>query len=224
MCEDRERLIGYVYDECDSAERRTIEAHLGDCVDCRDEVRALRATRQDLLAWEVPQPGLLWRPMPQPRSSWQQLPVWAMAAAAAVILVVGAAGGAVTQALLPAPGGAPSQVATVAPTTRTQDEHATIAALEQRVRDLETSNATMGELVRVLSNRPAASSQATPVNVNAADLAQQIRQLAERQDELSRTVMTMGMETVDLKNRQVGLQKRNEMLVSYTLGQNAGGR
>ena len=28
MCDDRERLIGYVYEECDPAERREIEAHV----------------------------------------------------------------------------------------------------------------------------------------------------------------------------------------------------
>ena len=64
MCEDRERLIGYVFDECDPVERRTIDAHLAECLGCRDEVRALRGTRQDLLAWDVPEPGPLWRPSP----------------------------------------------------------------------------------------------------------------------------------------------------------------
>ena len=37
MCDDRERLIGYLYDECDAVERRTIDAHLQECADCRAE-------------------------------------------------------------------------------------------------------------------------------------------------------------------------------------------
>ena len=54
MCENRERLIGYVYDECDPAERAEIEAHLESCHTCRREIRGLKGVRQDLLAWDVP--------------------------------------------------------------------------------------------------------------------------------------------------------------------------
>ena len=54
MCDERERLIGYVYDECEAAERRAVESHLEECVDCRQEIAALRSVRQDLLAWAVP--------------------------------------------------------------------------------------------------------------------------------------------------------------------------
>jgi hypothetical protein len=158
--------------------------------------------------------------VPKP-SAWQAIPAWAMAAAAAVILAVGGAGGAVMHALLPAAGAAPSapaRAAVQAPVS--QDASVTIAALEQRVRELEKSNATMGELVRALSSRPSPAPEATQVNVNAADLTNQIRALTERQDELSRTMLSMRMETVGLKNRQVGLQQ----LVSLSLDQNAGGR
>ena len=49
MCDDRERLIGYVYDECDAGERRTIEAHLESCEACREEIAGLRGVRTDLL-------------------------------------------------------------------------------------------------------------------------------------------------------------------------------
>ncbi|MCC7010414.1 MAG: zf-HC2 domain-containing protein [Acidobacteria bacterium] len=223
MCEDRERLIGYVYDECEPAERRTIDAHLGDCVDCRQEVRALRATRQDLLAWEVPEPGPLWRPFAAQRPAWSSIPAWAMAAAAGLVLAVGAAGGAMTHALRTA--AAPAAVASNDPAAAAPALQSTVMRLEQRVRDLERSNETMGELVRVLSSRPAAGArEAEPGQSNVADLAHQLRALTERQDELSRTVTMMGMETMDLKSRQVGLQRRNEMLVSLSLGQSAATR
>ena len=66
MCEERERLIGFVYDECDAAERRTIEEHLETCPTCRREIAGLRGVRQDLLAWSVPEHESVWRPVVPP--------------------------------------------------------------------------------------------------------------------------------------------------------------
>jgi hypothetical protein len=116
MCDQRERLIDYVYDECSPQVRQEVEAHVAECVDCRDEVRGLRDTRQDLLAWDVPEHGSVWRafaPPPQ-RPSWRDIPAWAMAAAASLMFLAGAAGGAVTR-LWMLPAAAASPVAAVAP-------------------------------------------------------------------------------------------------------------
>jgi len=229
MCEDRERLIGYVYDECDPTERLTIEAHLAECVECRSDVRGLKRTRQDLLAWDVPEPEPIWRPLAPARSPWSAIPAWAMAAAATVVLAVGAAGGAVTQRLLPvriaaSPVPVPVAQAAHAAPVEAQSQLATIATLEARVRELEQSNATMGELVRTLSARQVVAPEAGRTNVStsvsASELAQQIRAISERQDELSRTMLTMSMETVGIKNRQAGLQQ----LVSLSLDPNVRGR
>lgn len=111
MCDERERLIGYVYDDCDPAERRAIEEHLEDCGTCRAEISGLRSVRQDLLAWDVPPHDVIWRPLPaaQVLPWYRQVPAWAMAAAAGVMFLVGAAGGVVTHALVPH-----TQAATVA--------------------------------------------------------------------------------------------------------------
>jgi hypothetical protein len=104
MCDDRERLIGYVYDECGAAERQRIEAHLSECLDCRREIAGLRAVRQDLLAWDVPSHASIWRPVaPLRTASWRDVPAWAMATAAALVLMAGAAGGAAAQVLLARP-------------------------------------------------------------------------------------------------------------------------
>jgi hypothetical protein len=104
MCDDRERLIGYVYDECDRDERRAIEGHLSECAECRAEIGGLRQARQDLLAWDVPDHEPVWRPMAPPRVEgwWRQVPAWAMAAAATLVFVAGAAGGMATRLLWPA--------------------------------------------------------------------------------------------------------------------------
>jgi hypothetical protein len=103
MCDQRERLIGYVYDECDQDERRTIETHLKACPTCRDEIGSLRGTRLDLMAWQVPPHEPVWRPMAAPRQtpSWRDIPAWALAAAASAIFVTGAAGGVATRVLWP---------------------------------------------------------------------------------------------------------------------------
>jgi hypothetical protein len=103
MCDERERLIGYVYDECEPAERRAIEAHLDECGTCRAEIGALRNVRQDLVAWSVPPHDTIWRPLVAVPTLpwWRQVPAWAMAAAAGVMFLAGAAGGVVTHALVP---------------------------------------------------------------------------------------------------------------------------
>jgi len=96
MCDERERLIGFVYDECDGAEKRVIQSHVEECGTCRAEIAGLRRVRQDLLAWDVPEHETVWRPFAPARAAagwWRDVPAWAMAAAAAAILAVGAAGG-----------------------------------------------------------------------------------------------------------------------------------
>ena len=103
MCDDRERLIGYVYDECDRHERQEIEAHLETCHVCRREITGLRDVRQDLLAWDVPEMPSVWRPFAPQRApiTWRDVPTWMLAAAASLVLLAGAAGGVATHALLP---------------------------------------------------------------------------------------------------------------------------
>src|SRR5215471_4733947 len=105
MCDERERLIGYVYDEVDAAERAVIDQHLESCAECRDEIRGLRGVRQDLLAWDVPQHGSVWQPFAPARMRpwWRDVPAWALVAAATIMFVIGAAGGVATRAFLDRP-------------------------------------------------------------------------------------------------------------------------
>ena len=121
MCDKRERLMDYLYDEAAPAERREVEAHLESCGDCRDEMRAFRRVREDLLAWDVPAYESVWTPFaPTPVAPWySQVPAWAMTAAAGLMLLLGTAGGFAAQALRasePVPQSAPVAVLTPAPT------------------------------------------------------------------------------------------------------------
>ena len=101
MCDQRERVLDYLYDEATDASRRDMEQHLESCDDCRDELRTLRSVRTDLLAWSVPNPPSVWTPFaPVPVVPWfRQVPAWAMAAAASVMFVMGAGGGFAAYAL-----------------------------------------------------------------------------------------------------------------------------
>src|SRR5215467_1114053 len=103
MCEQRERLIGFVYEECSDLERREMQAHLSECPDCRREVGALRQVRQDLLSWEVPEHESVWRPLPTSRPVFTvtDIPAWAFAMAASLVFAAGIAGSALTYAFMP---------------------------------------------------------------------------------------------------------------------------
>lgn len=97
MCEQRELVVEYLYDEASPALRREVERHLESCEPCRDDIRAFRSVREDLLAWDVPNQPSVWTPFaPVPVVPWhRQVPAWAMAAAASLMLILGAAGGGV---------------------------------------------------------------------------------------------------------------------------------
>lgn len=96
MCDSNELLIAYLYDELDSPGRRSFEAHLTSCADCRGELAGLRSTRGHLASWAPPEPDFGFRivrspaaPPPAPRV--RLTPAWGLAAAAVLVLAVGAA-------------------------------------------------------------------------------------------------------------------------------------
>jgi hypothetical protein len=104
MCDERERLIDYLYEACDANERRRVEDHLASCEECCEEIGGLRRVRLDLLGWEVPDHGSVWKPFAPVRPAvwWKEVPAWALAAAASVMFLLGIAGGLVARQLAPA--------------------------------------------------------------------------------------------------------------------------
>jgi hypothetical protein len=217
MCDERERLIGYVYDECDPAERRAIDEHLQACHTCRGEIGALRKVRQDLLAWDVPEHTPVWRPLAPPRakSAWGEIPAWAMAAAAAVLLVVGAAGGAVTYAFLPH-ANAPVVAAATAPDPE-------VAALSQRVAELEKARDEVARVTASAPDRDASSSSVSQVVAAQNDLARQVRAIAQRQDDMDRDLMRTTLDTAGMVQRQRGLLQLTKLGQQYSSGSGIGG-
>jgi hypothetical protein len=93
MC-NKEQLIGYLYDELPAADRAVFEAHLAACAECRQEVGGLRQTRQHLTTWSPPEPEFnfrIVREAPASRRRWSFVPQWALAAAASLLVIAGAA-------------------------------------------------------------------------------------------------------------------------------------
>ena len=96
VCSEKDLLVGYLYNDCEPGERERLEAHLATCRRCTEELESLRSVRGTLEAWTPPEPSLGFRFVSDRRSGsgmwWRHLrrPAWALAAAAAV-LVVGAA-------------------------------------------------------------------------------------------------------------------------------------
>ena|SRR5687768_9830193 len=117
MCEQREQLLDYLYEEATPTDRRAVERHLEGCEECRGEIRAFRNVREDLLAWGVPNPPSVWTAFaPAPVVPWhRQVPAWALAAAASLMFVVGSAGGFVAHSVVDG-----SSPATAAPAEVTQ--------------------------------------------------------------------------------------------------------
>jgi Putative zinc-finger len=167
MCDERERLIGYVYDECGREERRAIEAHLEGCPECRGEIGGLRAVREDLLAWEVPAHAPVWRPLPVPRQpSWREIPAWAMAAAASLIFLTGAAGGAATRLVWPAdapPAPAGSTQAAVTAGDLAALKASLLGQMRAEMAETLTTVAAHDQVPRAV----AASAQVSPVELQA---------------------------------------------------------
>ena len=100
MCESKESIVGYLYDDLEAGERRSFEAHMAVCGDCRDELMALRATREHLALWSPPSRDLGFRvvredAVPAParvlpmRSRWST--GFGLAAAAVLVLATATA-------------------------------------------------------------------------------------------------------------------------------------
>ena len=94
--EMKDALVAYLYDECEPPERLQVERHIAECRHCAEEFESLQSVRGTLGAWTPPPPAAGFRVVGQQearRSWWRPLgePSWGLAAAAALVLVVGAA-------------------------------------------------------------------------------------------------------------------------------------
>ena len=176
MCEQRENLIAYLYDEADASERRAVETHLASCEICREELRAFRDVRQDLLAWDVPTHESVWKPFVTTRAQpvWHQMPAWAMALAATLVFAIGAAGGFAGRALAARPDAPPAPAVVAAVQPPPAPAAVTPAASLEDVRALQ---ARLREIERVALQRPAVAAPASMSATSDAAVLAKVEQL-----------------------------------------------
>lgn len=96
MCDSKEVLVGYLYDELDDSARRGFDTHLTMCPECRDELAGLRSTRMHLTAWAPPEPDFGFQIVRSPAAlpvtrGFRVSPVWGFAAAAVLVMAVATA-------------------------------------------------------------------------------------------------------------------------------------
>jgi hypothetical protein len=204
MCEDRERLISYLYDACGAHERREIEAHLDVCEECRDEIGGLQAVRQDLLAWDVPDHGSVWKPFVPVQASpwWRGVPVWALAAAASLTFTIGLAGGLVARALT-TPRAASVSVAQAQPVSPPPVTRAEMAAMEQRI---------LGTVQAQIDQRlvPVPAHVLTPATmVNRDDILKQVEALLAASEQRQQQALGASMRTLLQDSERTFVRKAN---------------
>jgi anti-sigma factor RsiW len=216
MCDERERLLEYLYDDCAAREeRRAVERHLASCEACRTEISELRAVRLDLLAWDVPEHESVWKPFAPPRVKpwYREVPAWAYAAAAGVMFALGMAGGIVSRswaapayasgAALPAASAiAPSPAAARAagdalPFVTVSQASADLAAMEARI--VRTMEARLEQRLRPI----AAHAQQAAGERSGEQVMQEVRALlaaseARQNQAVSRAVMSLLADSQDM--------------------------
>ena len=217
MCDERERLLDYLYDACDADERRTVERHLETCDECRTEISELRAVRLNLLAWRVPEHESVWTPFAPARVRpwYREVPAWALAAAASVTFFVGLAGGLASRAVLSAPALAAS--ASPAPAVVPQvavvgASRADLDALEHRI--LQTVRTEVDQRVTPL----AAHAQSASATVDRDDLLREMRRLVATSEERQREMLNANIlnwlrdsQQTFVTNRQFNTWRKDEL-------------
>lgn len=177
MC-DKELLVTYVYDELQGRERLAFEEHLTSCQACRSELEALRGARVHLASWTPAEPDLRFqivRGSTVKPSSARWSPAWGLAAAAVLVLAVASAIANVeistsAEGVTVRTGWRGDNAPSVAP-AQSQE----IAALQQRLRELETALAAMPATQPVV---PVSASAAPATSRdNDADIWRRVRQM-----------------------------------------------
>ena len=205
MCDSKELLVAYLYDELDPSAKRTYEVHVSSCAECRSEIASLRATRGQIAMWTPPEPDLgfqIVRAAPPPPSRFRIAPAWGLAAAAMLVAAIGAAianldvrydaaGLSVRTGWQHATGAAAAAQVTHSNGATPVDWKARAEALDKRVRDLEQSIAVMQaspiQRAAASDDSPAAVPERVRELVSQSEARQQ-RALAARVQQLTREV------------------------------------
>jgi hypothetical protein len=223
QCGDNAALVGYVYGECETEERRAIDTHLAICAACTAELAALDSTREQLASWVPPEAELgfqIVRPRAAARReaearslkpgawSWTQpLPTWMQAAAACAIFAAGVWMG-VGRGTTPAAQESADNVAASAPVTVANAATASdLQALEERLRAEMTRMRTV--------SAPAPAPRAA--NANEEELLSRVRSMIEESEQRQQRELAIRVAQV---TGEVETQRRLDLTqIQRTLGQ-----
>jgi hypothetical protein len=205
MCDSKELLVGFLYDEIDPVSKRSFERHLATCADCRDELAELGATREQIALWSPPDADLGFRivrdadaPRPSRLRFFSFSPAWGLAAAAIIVLAIGAAVANLdvrygSDGLVVRTGWNHVEASQVGVTP--VDWKAQAEQLDRRLRDLEQSG----------SARSAVQNASTSSEMSDAELIQRVRDIVgqseTRHDRVVATRLSELMHEVDAQRR-----------------------
>ncbi|MEO5895566.1 MAG: zf-HC2 domain-containing protein [Vicinamibacterales bacterium] len=199
MCDSKELIVGYLYDDLTDPERRSFDAHMAVCGECRDELIALRATRAHLALWspplrdlgirvvreEIGEPG---RVLPM-RARWNWTAAFGLAAAAVLVLAAATAianlevrydaNGFAVRTGWARSSDVPAQVQTPS-TTAVAVPASDFARLEQRLRELERSLQSSAGAVQVASGP----------RISDAEIFRRVREIVGEAESRQQTVLS----------------------------------
>ena len=235
-CGDPAGLAGYLYDECDAAERAAIEAHLAVCPGCASELTALGATRTALASWAPPDAKLGFTitstdegsdrhrgplfdsAQRRPVQWWNHpLPAWAQAAAAMLIFAAGLVAGMRANGMAPArvPTAASAPPAVSSSTVSAND----LADVERRLRAEMSAIRAVARPGAEQANRGQTSTARQPQASDDAVL-QRVRALLAQSEERQQRELAVRLAQV---LRDVDTQRRVDLMrIEQTFGQMEG--
>jgi len=212
MCDRKEQLIGFLYDEVDPAEARAFRQHLLTCAECRTELAELRTTRGQIAAWTPPEPGLDFQivrapaatPRGAPPRAWRFSPSWALAAAAILVLAIGAAianlevhvGGG--QGLVIRTGWNRTPAVTA---TRVED------ASNVQEADWKRLDARLGQIEQVVARNRSSSSSDTS-SMSDDDVLQRVRDMLAQSETKQQRILTARLNDI---TREYDAQRRIDL-------------
>ena len=190
MCNNKDLLVSYLYDDVTADERRTFEAHMQRCAECREELASMGMTRAHLATWAPPERALGFRMISDapPQAAAKVMPFrsrWtpAFGRAAAAVLVLAAATAIANleiryddNGLVVRTGWARSvDVASIEPAAPPAGDANGIAQASWRA-DFDALEARLQQMERVVTTRPAAGALAVNAGQRMSD-AEMLRQV-----------------------------------------------
>lgn len=228
MCDNKELLVSYLYDEANGHDRGAFERHLASCAECREELAELRSMRGSLASWAPPEPDFGFRIVrgaaaPPPRR-FGYSPAWGLAAAAVLVLAVAAAianlevrygqDGLVVRTgwANGVPAAQNANAGSAVPIATTVDWKADVDAIDRRLQQLETVAASSAGIQTL---QVAGGSQ-----MSDSEVVRRVREMIGQSETRQQRELTLRITALA---REVDRQRRGDLVVMQQGLQGASG-